>query len=91
MSTSRPYRSEMPSSRVDQILLEGAEAQWDRKVIDAYFRCRERVHAIRQRGVGGESLQKALVGALRNGGSSQNQVRIDLWQPIPDGPRRAAM
>jgi HD-GYP domain-containing protein (c-di-GMP phosphodiesterase class II) len=90
MSTSRPYRSEMPSSRVDQILLEGAETQWDRKVIDAYFRCRERVHAIRQRGVG-ESLQKALVGALRNSGSSQNQVRIDLWQPFPDGPRRAAM
>jgi hypothetical protein len=36
-------------------------------------------------------LQKALVGALRNSGSSQNQVRIDLWQPFSDGPHRAAM
>ena len=88
MSTSRPYRAEMPSGLVDQILLEGAEAQWDRKVVDAFSRCRERVHAIRQRGVG-ESLHNALDGALRSGGSSQDRVRIDLWQPIQDGPRRA--
>ena len=39
----------------------GGQTQWDRKVIDAYFRCRERVQAIRQRGVGGESSQKALI------------------------------
>ncbi len=90
MSTSRPYRAEMPSSRVDQILLEGVETQWDKKVIDAFFRCRERVHAIRQRGVG-ESLHNALDGALRNGGSSHDRVRVDLWRPIQDGPRRAAM
>ena len=66
MNTSRPYRTAMPPERVDQILREGAGTQWDPLVIDAYVRCRERLAAIRQRGLG-ESLRDALDGALRNG------------------------
>lgn len=64
MSTTRPYRDAMPGSRVEQILLQGAGKQWDKRVIDTFFRCREAIYAIRQRGVGG-SLRKALDGALR--------------------------
>jgi hypothetical protein len=66
MNTSRPYRTAMPPERVDQILREGAGTQWDPLVIDAYARCRERLTAIRQRGLG-ESLRDALDGALRHG------------------------
>lgn len=66
MSTSRPYRDALPCQRVEQILLEGANTQWEKAVVDAFVRCKERVHAIRQRGVG-ESLCGALDDALRKG------------------------
>jgi HD-GYP domain-containing protein (c-di-GMP phosphodiesterase class II) len=69
MSTVRPYRAAMPMHKVEEVLRSGAGTQWDKRVVDAFWRCRDRVHAIRQRGVG-ESLCQALDGALRTGGSS---------------------
>jgi hypothetical protein len=66
MSTSRPYRAAMPPARVEAIIQQGAGSQWDKAVVDAFVRCKERVLAIRQRGVG-ESLCNALDGALRKG------------------------
>ena len=66
MSTSRPYRTAMPPAKVEEVLKEGAGRQWDARIVDAFFRCRDRIHAIRQRGVG-DSLCTALDGALRNG------------------------
>jgi hypothetical protein len=44
---------------------EGAGEQWGPLVIDAYFRCRDRLVVIRQRGLG-ESLRDAMDGAIRN-------------------------
>ena len=70
MSTSRPYRVALPCERVEQILVEGADTQWEKAVVDAFVRCKERVHAIRQRGVG-ESLCGALDDALRKGTGRQ--------------------
>jgi hypothetical protein len=65
MSTARPYREAMPPRRVEEILTEGAGVQWDARVIEAFLNCRQKVHAIRQRGVG-ESLCTAIDGALRS-------------------------
>jgi HD-GYP domain-containing protein (c-di-GMP phosphodiesterase class II) len=73
MSTARPYRGAMPMHKVEEILTAGAGTQWDSRVVEAFSRCRERVHAIRQRGVG-ESLCQALDGALRSGGGSSCEV-----------------
>jgi HD-GYP domain-containing protein (c-di-GMP phosphodiesterase class II) len=70
MSTSRPYRVAMPFERVEQILIEGANAQWEKAVIDAFVRCKARIHAIHQRGVG-ESLCGALDDALSKGTGRQ--------------------
>ena len=56
MNTSRPYRIAMPPERVDADPPRGAGTQWDPLVIDAYVRCRDRLIAIRQRGLG-ESLK----------------------------------
>jgi HD-GYP domain-containing protein (c-di-GMP phosphodiesterase class II) len=64
MSHPRPYRDSMPYGRVEEVLSQGAGTQWDQKVVDAFFRCRQRIHAIRQRGVG-DSLRQAIDGALR--------------------------
>jgi HD-GYP domain-containing protein (c-di-GMP phosphodiesterase class II) len=77
MNTSRPYRSAIPAGRVDQILRDGAGAQWDSAVIDAYFRCRERLAAIRQCGLG-ESLRDALDGALRNVTSGGDLASLEV-------------
>jgi HD-GYP domain-containing protein (c-di-GMP phosphodiesterase class II) len=65
MSTARPYREAMPPHRVEEILAAGAGTQWDARVIEAFQRCRQKVHAIRQRGVG-ESLCVAIDSALRS-------------------------
>jgi HD-GYP domain-containing protein (c-di-GMP phosphodiesterase class II) len=64
MSTNRPYRDAMPCRKVEEILVKGADSQWDKRVVDAFLRCRQRIHTIRQRGVG-DSLQMAIDGALR--------------------------
>jgi HD-GYP domain-containing protein (c-di-GMP phosphodiesterase class II) len=66
MSTSRPYRAALPPDRTEAILIEGSGSQWDKAVVDAFVRCKDRIHAIRQRGVG-ESLRNALDDALRKG------------------------
>jgi len=77
MNTSRPYRVAMPPERIDQILREGAGIQWDPLVIDAYSRCRDKLVAICQRGLG-ESLRDALDGALRNGNGGDVLASIDM-------------
>jgi HD-GYP domain-containing protein (c-di-GMP phosphodiesterase class II) len=70
MSTRRSYRDALPAREVEEILRKGAGTQWDPRVIEAFARCRDRVHLIRQRGVG-ESLCHAIDGALRAGDSSR--------------------
>ena len=75
MSTTRPYRPAMPYERVEEILTAGAGHQWDKRIVDACLRCRHKIHAIRQRGVG-ESLRQAIDGVLRNDQSSLLSVAI---------------
>jgi hypothetical protein len=65
MSTNRPYRDAMAYRRVEEILAEGAGKQWDARIVEAFERCRQKIHAIRQRGVG-DSLRLAIDGALRS-------------------------
>jgi HD-GYP domain-containing protein (c-di-GMP phosphodiesterase class II) len=77
INTSRPYRAALSPERVDQILREGAGGQWDPLVIDAYFRCRDRLVAIRQRGLG-ESLRDALDGAIRNGMGRGDLASVEM-------------
>jgi HD-GYP domain-containing protein (c-di-GMP phosphodiesterase class II) len=78
MSTTRPYREAMACRKVEEILVAGAGKQWDKQVVEAFLRCRLKVHAIRQRGVG-DSLRCAIDGALRKDGSSL------LWRPGTPG------
>jgi HD-GYP domain-containing protein (c-di-GMP phosphodiesterase class II) len=84
MSTARPYRGAMNFDEVEKILVQGAGNQWDPRVIDAFLRCRVKVHLIRQRGVG-ESLCMALEGALRKDGSGVHE-RGRLASPPPPAP-----
>ncbi len=67
MSTNRPYRAGMPPARVEEVLKDGAGQQWDADVVAAFLRVKQKVHAIRQRGLG-ESLRHALDGDLRERG-----------------------
>jgi HD-GYP domain-containing protein (c-di-GMP phosphodiesterase class II) len=82
MSTSRPYRTAMPPEKVDEILRQGGGTQWDPLVVDAYARCRDRLKAVRERGIG-ESLRNALDGALRHGQRDQEfaSMEVSLVQP----------
>jgi HD-GYP domain-containing protein (c-di-GMP phosphodiesterase class II) len=81
MSHPRPYRDAMPCQKVEEILRGGAGQQWDKQVVDAFFRCLQRIHAIRQRGVG-DSLRVAIDGALRSvTGSGTASIMANL-QPF---------
>ncbi len=71
MTTARPYRDPMALAKVEQIITEGAGTQWDARVVDAFNRCRQKVHNIRQRGVG-ESLRHAIDGAIRSDSDSRS-------------------
>ena len=59
MSSTRPYRRRMTPMAIDQILRKGAGTQWDARVVDALFACRNDIEQIRQKGLG-ESLQRAI-------------------------------
>jgi putative nucleotidyltransferase with HDIG domain len=65
MSNARPYRDALPCRKVEEILTKGMNTQWDKQVVEAFMRCRQKVHAIRQRGVG-DSLRLAIEGTLRS-------------------------
>jgi HD-GYP domain-containing protein (c-di-GMP phosphodiesterase class II) len=78
MSHQRPYRDSLPYRQVEEELLRGAGSQWDKQVVEAFMRCRHKIHAIRQRGVG-DSLRQAIDGALRSGVQS-----LRLKSPIPN-------
>ena len=60
----------MACRKVEEILVAGAGKQWDRQVVEAFLRCRLKIHAIRQRGVG-DSLRHAIDGALRKDNESR--------------------
>ena len=49
MSSDRPYREGMPDERLDAILRGGAGQQWDSRVIDAFFRIRDKIRRIAAR------------------------------------------
>jgi hypothetical protein len=72
----------MPYRRVEEVLSQGAGSQWDQKVVDAFFRCRQRIHAIRQRGVG-DSLRQAIDGALRTQSNSSTAPGTGIYRPSP--------
>jgi len=46
MSSCRPYRKAMPEAKVEAILKEGAGAQWDPQVIEAFFRILPEIRGI---------------------------------------------
>jgi putative nucleotidyltransferase with HDIG domain len=92
MSTARPYRPALPCNKIEEIFTEGANKQWDGQVVAAFFRCRHRIYATRQRGVG-ESLRQALDGALTKDDGSvlwkSGQVPVgtpEFFAPTPARP-----
>jgi HD-GYP domain-containing protein (c-di-GMP phosphodiesterase class II) len=86
MTTSRPYRHAISVAQVESILSEGAGTQWDPSVIDAFKVCRQRIHGIRQRGVG-DSLRNVLRDVLRTQSSTlQRPLAATRDVPLQAGP-----
>ena len=79
--------SQMPPERVDEILRHGGGTQWDPLIIDAYVKCRERLKAVRERGIG-ESLRNALDGALRHALGDRRELcaRVEVREGLRDRP-----
>lgn len=64
MSSDRPYRQGMPLDQIEVIFHEGSGEQWDPIIVDAFFRSKNRLREIRQRGIG-DSLREALDGVMK--------------------------
>jgi HD-GYP domain-containing protein (c-di-GMP phosphodiesterase class II) len=64
MTTARPYRPAMTCRQVEEILEKGKNQQWDGRVLEAFWRCRGKIHTIRQRGLS-DSFAAALEDVLR--------------------------
>jgi HD-GYP domain-containing protein (c-di-GMP phosphodiesterase class II) len=60
MSSDRPYRKGMPDNRLDEILRQGSGTQWDPRVIDAFFKIRERIRELIRRESDGEPVADAV-------------------------------
>jgi HD-GYP domain-containing protein (c-di-GMP phosphodiesterase class II) len=84
MSHPRPYRDSLPYRQVEEILAKGAGVHWDRQVVEAFQRCRQHIHIIRQRGVG-DSLRQAIDGALRSemGAPRSKSALLRAEEPRP--------
>lgn len=59
MSSSRPYRRRLSHDKIDEIFRDGAGKQWDPRVVDALFACRDEIERIRSKGLG-ESLRRVV-------------------------------
>jgi HD-GYP domain-containing protein (c-di-GMP phosphodiesterase class II) len=59
MSSTRPYRRRLSPHDIDNRFREGSGRQWDPRVVDALFACREELDRIRQKGLG-ESLNRVV-------------------------------
>ena len=64
MTSSRPYRKGMTHQNAIDALNRDGGRQWDPRIVDAALRCMEKIRFITQRGIGGDSLRRALDGAM---------------------------
>ena len=48
MTSDRPYRKGMPQEKAEQILREGAGAQWDAEIVETFFSVMDKVVEIRE-------------------------------------------
>lgn len=76
MSSARPYRDALTRQAVEDALDHGRNFQWDAKVVEAFFRSRERIYAIQRKGVG-NSICFSLENAFRTTRSTCQNVRTE--------------
>ena len=65
MSHQRPYRESLPYRRVEETLIKGAGTQWDKEIIDAFLRCRQRIQVVSRRPIN-SALREAVATTLAN-------------------------
>ena len=46
MSSDRPYRKGMDDQRLDEVIRSGAGKQWDPRVVEAFFACRDEIRRV---------------------------------------------
>jgi HD-GYP domain-containing protein (c-di-GMP phosphodiesterase class II) len=77
MMSARRYRGPLPPPQIDAVLLEGAGAQWDPKVVEAFMACRQAIYPpIYQKGIGesGALAIDRIVERLKDGPSGGFQL-----------------
>jgi HD-GYP domain-containing protein (c-di-GMP phosphodiesterase class II) len=52
MMSVRRYRAAIPPARIEEIMRKGAGTQWDPRIVECFFACRNELYAVCQRGLG---------------------------------------
>jgi HD-GYP domain-containing protein (c-di-GMP phosphodiesterase class II) len=52
MMSARRYRPALPRARIEEIMREGSGSQWDPRIVEVFFACRNELFAVCQRGLG---------------------------------------
>jgi HD-GYP domain-containing protein (c-di-GMP phosphodiesterase class II) len=52
MMSTRRYRAALQPDRIEEIMKEGSGTQWDPRIVEAFFACRDELYAVYQRGLG---------------------------------------
>jgi HD-GYP domain-containing protein (c-di-GMP phosphodiesterase class II) len=48
MTSDRPYRKALSSDKAETVLMEHSGQQWDKAIVDAFFRCRHQIRRTAQ-------------------------------------------
>jgi HD-GYP domain-containing protein (c-di-GMP phosphodiesterase class II) len=71
MMADRPYRSAMPTARIDAIVAEEAGRMWDPAIVRHFMHCRHDLYQIVERGIG-ESMAVAVNHAIEINAETQS-------------------
>jgi diguanylate cyclase (GGDEF)-like protein len=66
MMSVRSYRSALSQARIEEIFEQGSGSQWDPRIVEHFFNCRQQLYAVIQRGLG-QSVYKAVERAVSIG------------------------
>jgi HD-GYP domain-containing protein (c-di-GMP phosphodiesterase class II) len=85
MMSNRRYRVALSQSRIEEIFRQGAGTQWDPRIVDCFFACRQDLYEVCQRGLG-QSVYMAVERAA-GGDVSTNRAVLSSQRQVSNSAR----
>jgi diguanylate cyclase (GGDEF)-like protein len=72
MMSARRYRPELSRAKIEDVFKDGAGTQWDPRIVECFFDCRDDLYAVFQRGLG----QSVYMAVERAAGGDDQEGRV---------------